>query len=184
MKIRIRIIDYILIILSVLFLLGVCIYYFNILMPNGEYGEKDYDPLYEYNTNSGIFIITTLKFICSVIISLFGYIWIRNRVISYSTFKTILLFVFIHAILEWIELWYGSTFYYGEVRDKQGLGFPILSLLLMLYFFVRIRIPKNVYRIGLILGTIMVYLWLFRSIQDDWNLNNELFLPWTTIQLY
>jgi hypothetical protein len=184
MKIRIRIIDYILIILSVLLFLGLCIYYFNILIPNGEYGEKNYDPFYEYNTNSGIFIIMTLTFICSVMISLFGYKWIRNKEISYSTFKTILLFVFVLAILEWIELWYGSTFYYGEVRDKQGLGFPILSLLLMLYFFVRIRIPKNVYRIGLILGTIMVYLWLFRSIQDDWKLSNEIYLPWTTIQLF
>jgi hypothetical protein len=184
MKTRIIIIDYILIILSVLLLLGVCIYYFNILMPNGEYGAKDYDPFYEYNSNKGIIIITTLRFIFSVLIFLFGYMWIKNKEISYSTFKTILICVFVLAILEWIELWYGSTFYYGEVRDKQGLGFPILSLLLMLYFFVRVRIPKNVYRIGLILGTIMVYLWLFRSIQDDWKLNNELFLPWTTIQLY
>jgi hypothetical protein len=27
--------------------------------------------------------------------------------------------------LTWFELWYGSTFYYGEVRDKQGLPYNI-----------------------------------------------------------
>lgn len=184
MKMKIKIIDYILLILSVLLLLGICIYFLNILTPNGEYGDKDFDPFYEYNSNSGIVVITSLKFIFSLLISLFGFAWIKNKVIVYSIFRAILLCVFALAILEWIELWYGSTFYYGEVRDKQGLGFPVLSLLLMLYFFVRIRLPKGYYRIGLLLGIIMVYMWLFRSIQDDWKLSNELYLPCTTIQLF
>lgn len=37
------------------------------------------------------------------------------------------------GLIPWIELWYGSTFYYGEVRDKQGLGFPFVQSLFLLY---------------------------------------------------
>jgi hypothetical protein len=29
------------------------------------------------------------------------------------------------AWLTWFELWYGATFYYGEVRDKQGLPYNV-----------------------------------------------------------
>jgi hypothetical protein len=184
MKVKIRIIDYIPIILSFLLFLRICIYFVNIFTLNGEYGEKDYDPFYVYNTNSGIVVITTMKLISALFISIFGLTWIINRHIAYSIITTILLCVLALAITEWIELWYGSKFYYGEFRDKQGLGFPILSLLLTLYFFLRIRLPKNFYRIGLILGTIIVYVWLFNSIQHDWKLSNEIYLPWTTIQLF
>ncbi len=38
-----------------------------------------------------------------------------------------LISAFIIGFLQWFELYYGSTFYYGEVRDKQGLSFPFLS---------------------------------------------------------
>ncbi len=34
----------------------------------------------------------------------------------------------IGAALTWIELWYGSTFYYGEVRDKQGLPLNVNNI--------------------------------------------------------
>lgn len=39
--------------------------------------------------------------------------------------KLLLIFAVSGATLTWTELWYGSTFDYGPVRDKQGLPFGV-----------------------------------------------------------
>jgi hypothetical protein len=79
------------------------------------------------------------------------------------------------AILQWYELYYGSTFYYGEVRDKQGLSFPFLAS-----FMVTLSISKIYYSKSEIINfmikiifTIVINLGLYllwTQVYESWNL--------------
>ncbi len=90
--------------------------------------------------------------------------------------------ILIVGLLQWIEMWYGSTFYYGEVRDKQGLGFPLASLLLMSYVGSNFFRGKIKMTIGLI-SILLIHVIIFYLIKDQWRLYFDIFFPGTSIQL-
>jgi hypothetical protein len=54
-----------------------------------------------------------------ILLVLAGWRWFRLP--RWSAAVPLSLLVLVGAWLTWFEMWYGSTFYYGEVRDKQGL---------------------------------------------------------------
>ena len=79
------------------------------------------------------------------------------------------------GFLQWYELYYGSTFYYGEVRDKQGLMFPLLASLMVTLTIWKLNYSKTVNRnltIKLTLtGIINVGLYLlWKQVYETWNL--------------
>jgi len=51
--------------------------------------------------------------------------WRFSQPIALHAPMILMVLVAMGAVLAWTELWYGSTFYYGEVRDKQGLPFGV-----------------------------------------------------------
>lgn len=183
MRLKIKILDYVMIIISVITIIGLLIYFIAALTPNGEYGTKNYDPFHDYYTNIGIVCLMVLRLILFLSIFIIGIIWVRKKEISIRVINIILVAVISLAIMDWFELWYGSTFYYGEVRDKQGLGFPIFSLLLILYGLSKIRLPKNMYRTGLMIGMILIYFWLYNLVKEPWILD-RFYIPGTTIKIF
>ncbi len=79
------------------------------------------------------------------------------------------------GFLQWFELYLGSTFYYGEVRDKQGLMFPVLASFMVTLVVWKINYSKTESRnliIRLVLtGVINVGLYiLWGQVYEPWNL--------------
>jgi hypothetical protein len=147
---KIKRLDYILIGISLIAVIGLILSCLNIFLPEQEYGAKGFDPYREYYTNKGIVLIFIARLSIWLTVCFLGIIWIKNKTIRPLIFNTLLILVLIIALLQWIELWYGSTFYYGEVRDKQGLGVPILSIMLQIYVLLRLAIKKRTLLIGLL----------------------------------
>lgn len=86
------------------------------LFDNGPYTQY-YNNKIIQNLNYGAFILDI--FIClSVVIILF----VNKATIKLK--KILIFLLFIGIILIWLELYYGSTFYYGEIRGMQML--PLL----------------------------------------------------------
>jgi hypothetical protein len=82
------------------------------------------------------------------------------------------------AVLQWYELYYGSTFYYGEVRDKQGLGFPVLSSCMVTLIIWKINYSKNQDRDltikFLLTGIVNLALYQFYGqVYEPWNLGQS-----------
>lgn len=112
-----------------------------------------------------------------------GIIWIKNKTIRPISFKILLLLVLIIALLQWFELWYGSTFYYGEVRDKQGLGVPILSIVLQIYILLRLG-KKRAMVIGLIALIIIMNYGIYSLVCENWGLYHDFYFPGTNIPIW
>ena len=86
------------------------------------------------------------------------------------------------AILPWLELWWGSTFYYGEVRDKQGLPNSVVNigtlgaLVLLGYIALRMPLPlesasrRTIVRAALFLGICAMQRLACDFLAGTWNL--------------
>jgi len=94
-------------------------------------------------------------------------------------------FALLGASLAWIELWYGSTFYYGEVRDKQGLPYgvnhfgPIGGFIFLSYVIWTIeskRITKRKAMVWRLISTLVVFLAeviVLRIVEQPWRLRQS-----------
>ena len=175
MESKIKTLDVVVIIVSLLKVIGLTLYFWGISIPNGKYGELDFNPFYDYNTNLGIILINTINTILWLGILTIGVFWMKKRSINYKFIYLIFCFCGLLAIIRWIEIWYGSTFYYGEIRDKQGLYFPLFSLFLTFYPIWRYKIElinkkqilfKSIASILILLSFIIIYMTKFEA----WNL--------------
>jgi hypothetical protein len=179
MQSKIKKIDFVLIGISLIAVIGLMFYYWNIFLPNGEFGIKGFDLLYyDYNKNIGIILIQSINSISWIGILSIGILWIKRRSIDYKWIYLIFSFCIILAITRWIEIWYGSTFYYGEVRDKQGLYFPIFGLLLTFYTVWRFKIElinKKQIIIKSIVSIVitLIFLSIYFSKYDTWNIGQS-----------
>ena len=97
--------------------------------------SNEIHPFREYLTNNGIFKISTVQFILTIlmILMLANKIHKKGKIENQILIYSLIFISIVLGIIPWVEMWHGSTFYYGEVRDKQGLGFPKLSLIFMFY---------------------------------------------------
>jgi hypothetical protein len=70
--------------------------------------------------------------------------------------RALMLLALLAAVLPWSELWYGTTFYYGEVRDKQALPVGIGnagvlgSYVFCAYVLWRVSLPRAAARYPLV----------------------------------
>ncbi|MCL1969799.1 MAG: hypothetical protein FWF65_09705 [Bacteroidetes bacterium] len=172
---KIKKLDFIIIGISIIVLIDFFFYYWNVFLPNGDYGTESYDPFYEYDYNKGIILIQTVNFILWFGILLIGIVWTIKRNIDYKWVYLIFTFCILLFISRWIEFWYGSTFYYGEVRDKQGLTFPVFGLCLVFYAIWRYKlelIDKKQIIIKVIVSILITLLFLgfYIAKYDAWKL--------------
>ena len=132
MTIHSRYIDVIILTIAILTMLDGVFYFSDLSTFNTS---NEFYPLREYLTNDGIYKIATAQFILTILmLVLLTYkILKKGKIENPLSMYTLLILSIGLGILPWIEMYYGSTFYYGEVRDKQGLGFPMMSLLFLIY---------------------------------------------------
>lgn len=92
---------------------------------NGEvhwsHNENYKNPFFTYYQNPGIQLISKLALAVDMGVAALILVWAVARSKAKFLLYILLLLASVGAFLTWFELWYGSTFYYGEVRDKQGL---------------------------------------------------------------
>jgi hypothetical protein len=134
------------------------------------------NPFEVYNNNQGIIVISLFNFILRIIfitcflLLAFEKIKPKRNILIVYIFSALTI-----GFLQWYELYYGSTFYYGEVRDKQGLTFPMLSSLMVTLIIWKInysRTEKSNLALKLLL-TILInsgLYFLWTEVYEVWNL--------------
>lgn len=181
---KIKRVDYVFITISFITVFGLLLYFLNYFTKGNEIGSKGVDPFEMYYSNKGIVAIFTIRILLWISVAFLGTKWIIKRTINTIHLWTFLSLIFIVAIFEWVELWFGSTFYYGEVRDKQGFGVPLLSILLQVYICYKIVKENKLKRIGLIIVAIVLNFGVFSIVHKNWNLYFDYYIPWTNIPLW
>lgn len=153
-------------------IVGLGFYFYELAFPN----PKDFNPFKTYDHNFGIIKISFAS-LTSKIIFLSCFILLahkdrkNHRMIKAVYLKSALAIGF----LQWYELYYGSTFYYGEVRDKQGITFPVMASFMVSLVIWKLRFARlNNYdfTIKLIL-TVTINLGLYllwTHLYEPWNL--------------
>jgi len=134
MKIKSQQIDLMIIAISIITIIGGIFYFGELSTVNSS---NEIHPFKDYITNSGILKISIIQLIFAILmIIILGNKYLQKGKIENRILIIGLIILSIGlGLIPWIEMWYGSTFYYGEVRDKQGLGFPIMSLSFLIYPF-------------------------------------------------
>jgi uncharacterized protein YxeA len=171
-KFKTNIFETILAILTLLSIVGLCFYFYDLKNPNSNQDN----PFTTFDNNPGIIKLSfaslatrTIFIICFLLLAIDKFKQDNKILIVYIlTALTI-------GFLQWYELYYGSTFYYGEVRDKQGLMFPLLASFMATLAIWKINYSKTEQRnltIKLILtGLINVGLYfLWTQVYEPWNL--------------
>lgn len=159
-------------ILTFLSIVGLCFYFYDL---NNLNTIQD-NPFKSFDNNQGIIKISIASLFSR---SIFIICFLILALDKFRQNKKILTVYIISALaigfLQWYELYYGSTFYYGEVRDKQGLMFPLLASFMVTLVIWKINYSKNEKRnltIRLILtGVINIGLYiLWTQVYEPWNL--------------
>ena len=149
---------------------------------NGTWAQNNpANPYYNYFQDTGIKFIYVVNFIFNT--SLIFLIFIQIKKITFIKTDFLINTILILAILLiWFELWYGSTFYYGEVRDKQGLPFGVNnfglfgSILFFGYLILRIKfnldsVTKILFlKITLLVLAIVIQVFLINNLEESWKL--------------
>jgi hypothetical protein len=124
---EVSIYDTIIAILTLFSMFGILFYFYCLIFPDTIH----HDPFREFDNNPGIIKIYIFTFTFRLVFLIsFGFLAIGRYTYVKKLVAIYLISAFTIGFLQWFELYYGSTFYYGEVRDKQGLMFPILSVLM------------------------------------------------------
>ena len=138
-----------------------------------------------YTSNQVISYIYRLSIILDVLLItliLFRVIFTNNNNLIIRIFLNVLLITVcvILIFLIWYEFYYGSTFYYGEIRDKQGLPFSTnnfgiigsLVFTFLLFFLIKIKCKYNyLYYFGGSFFIIASHYLLYSFIKTIWKLD-------------
>lgn len=171
-KFKPSIFEWLLAIINLINIIGLCFYFFKLNASTPPRNEL----LHTYNNNSGIIKISIASMVSKLIFLGCLYILFLNKLTHYSkTLKVYIISAISIAFLEWYELYYSSTFYDGEVRDKQGLMFPFLASLMATLAIVRITYSKDKKHNLLAKGVLSVILniglyILWKMVFEKWDL--------------
>jgi hypothetical protein len=139
-------------------------------------------PYEEYYRNPGVHTILNAAFAVDTTIATTILLWALFSSRQSVFLSVLLALVVVGALLTWTELWYGSTFSYGEVRDKQGLPFDVNnggafgSFVFLTYLVYRIPVPKRFQTtrrlclpiaVGLV---VLLHLLFWRAVYGPWKL--------------
>jgi formate-dependent nitrite reductase membrane component NrfD len=171
-KFKTNIIEAALAILTLLSIVGLCIYFYDLNKPN----QTQNNPFETFDNNIGIIKISIASLVSrSIFLGCFALLTFDK----YRHDKKILTFYIISAltiaVLQWYELYFGSTFYYGEVRDKQGLMFPLLASFMLTLVIWKINYSKaknsNLIIKLTLTGLVNIGLYfLWTQVYEPWNL--------------
>lgn len=126
--------------------------FFNVFLSGGIIQSKLHEPYLVYFSNPVISSIYSYSLFLNFIalgILLYRVIYYPSGGLYILLVIILLIILSVQIFLIWYELYFGSTFSYGEVRDKQGL--PIFGLNNMGF-----------------VGSIFLFLLLFNTIFERW----------------
>lgn len=158
--------------MTFLSIVGLCLYFHDLKNPN----PTQDNPFKTFDNNPGIIKISIASLITRIVF-LVCFLLLAND--KFKQDKKILTVYLLSALtigfLQWYELYFGSTFYYGEVRDKQGIMFPVLASFMVTLVVWKINYSNTESRnliIRLVLtGVINVGLYiLWEQVYEPWNL--------------
>ncbi|QHT71369.1 hypothetical protein GXP67_34290 [Rhodocytophaga rosea] len=171
-KFKTNIFETALAVLTLLSIVGLCFYFYELINPD----PTQDNPFKTFDNNPGIIKISIASLIArTIFIICFCYLVVDkfkqdNKIITVYLFIALTI-----GFLQWYELYYGSTFYYGEVRDKQGLRFPLLASFMVTLAIWRINYTKTQNR-NLIIKLVLTGLinfglyFLWTQVNEPWNL--------------
>lgn len=171
-KFKTNIFETALAILTLLSIVGLIIYFYDL---NNTVQIQD-NPFKTFDNNPGIINISIASLISKIIfIVCFLLLGFDKFRLDWKILTAYIITALIIAFFQWFELYYGSTFYYGEVRDKQGLMFPILASFMVTLAIWKINYSmKENFNLTLKLiltGVINVALYfLWTQLNEQWNL--------------
>lgn len=162
--------------LAIIVLLSIAapvIYFYDLTHPTPD------SPFSTYNTHSGIIRLSIASMMARMTFTVCFFLLTLE---TYKQNSKILIIYLLSALLigflQWFELYYGSTFYYGEVRDKQGLTFPILASLLATFVIWKVNYTSAENRnrmikvvLTAIVNTGLCFLWT--QVYEHWNLGQS-----------
>ena len=160
------------VILTIISLIILGIEYYDIANPDKNY----INPFQNYYSNSGIVkILISYSVLKLLFISCFLILQFEKYEKTELLKLIYLIIAVLIGILNWYELYYGSTFYYGEVRDKQGLMFPIYASLMFTFVIFKLNYSKKLnvnfiikIILAIILNSGLILFW--EKIYEKWNL--------------
>jgi len=130
-----------------------------------------------YKISTYLDLILIVLFLIKIFLS-FKDLTKLNNYLSYL----ILIICLISIFLYWFELYYGTTFYYGEIRDKHGLYlctinngilgsifFSIISLKIILDKFDNTK-NKNITFLSLSILVAFLHFVIFKLLETPWNM--------------
>ena len=171
-KFKANIFEAVLAALTLLSVFGLCFYFYDLQNQNPTQGN----PFKEFDNYPGIIKISiaslatrTIFIICFLLLA-FDKFKHDKKILTIYVLSALTI-----GFLQWYELNYGSTFYYGEVRDKQGLMFPLFASFMATLAIWKINYSKtgnSDLAIKLILtGIINIGLYiLWLQVYEPWNL--------------
>lgn len=171
-KFKTNIFETVLATLTLLSIVGLCFYFYELKKTNLAQGN----PFKTFNNNPGIINISIASLVVRIIFIICFLILAVDKFRQNKKILTIYIFAALAiGFLQWYELYYGSTFYYGEVRDKQGLMFPLLASFMATLVIWKINYSKEENRnltIKIILTGLtnigLYFLWT--QVYEPWNL--------------
>jgi hypothetical protein len=172
MKFKANIYESVLVAITLLSIIGLCFYFYELASPS----LTQDNPFKIFDNNPGIIKISIASLILRIaFVSYFAILYITKSEPNRKILTVYLLAALAISFLQWFELYYGSTFYYGEVRDKQGLMFPVLASAMLTLVVWKINYPrvgKNSVIIKVILAVLLniglCLLWI--QVSETWNL--------------
>lgn len=172
MKLKSNVFESVLAILTLLSTVAFFFYLYELLNPNPTQGN----PFKLYDDNAGIVIISITSLFARVVFVVCFLLLASDKLKYNKRILTAYIFTALTiGFLQWFELYYGSTFYYGEVRDKQGLAFPLLSCFMITMVIWKLNYSKsdnanlNLKFVLTILVNVGLY-FLWGHVFEAWNL--------------
>jgi hypothetical protein len=138
--------------------------------------NSTFNPFCAYYNNLGIKIIYAASAAAKISCVLLYVILFKDILRSKYLAKSAISFTIIASgFLQWFELYYGSTFYYGEVRDKQGITFPYMTsilttIMLINWNFTKIRILNIAIKASLVIISNIFFYKFWESVVEKWQL--------------
>ena len=166
---------------DILIITNIAFALFLILAPDNIKSYPD-SPFYEYFNNIGIKVIYAIVIVLDSL--LFIFIILKSiKIIQKPNIRFFIIAIcIILSLIIWLEFWYGSTFYYGEVRDKQGLPFGdnnngiIGSTIFIFYIFYQFNLElkskylKYIYYMIILIVLFMIQLGITKLLEESWKL--------------
>ncbi|MGH1365971.1 MAG: hypothetical protein ACRBF0_20600 [Calditrichia bacterium] len=168
-------------------IIGFCLFFIGTeclswLSTNGAWDPLNpRNPYFEYYANPVIRLLVFGAIVIDLLI-IFSIVSLKQSGATSALRIMVLLLIVVAIGLIWTELWFGSTFYYGEVRDKQGLPFSVNnfgllgSVLFTAYFVWLLPTDKKkspwitALKLIIIIALISGQIALFNSLEEAWKL--------------